>query len=160
VDVAIRFGGGPWPPLVCEKFMDDEYFPVASPRLYRGKLPRTPKELAKARIIREDRDLWVQWFKAAGVPLEGPILGPSFNDSTFALQAAARGEGIALARLSIIGEDLERGALKRLFDIPLPSPTSYWFVSPKETAAMAKVKLFRDWVRAELAAGPTRKLLR
>jgi LysR family glycine cleavage system transcriptional activator len=23
---------GPWPGLVCEKFLDDEYFPVASPR--------------------------------------------------------------------------------------------------------------------------------
>ena len=159
VDVAIRFGNGPWPPHVCEKFLGDEYFPVASPKLHRGKLPRTPQELLGSRIIREDRDLWSQWFKAAGVPLEAPIAGPSFNDSTFALQAAARGEGIALARLSIIGEDLERGALKRLFDIPLPSPTSYWFVSPKETAAMPKVKLFRGWVRAELAAGPTKALI-
>ncbi len=159
VDIAIRFGIGPWPPLVCEKFLDDEYFLVASPTLYRGKLPRTPKELIGARIIREERDLWEAWFKAAGVRFDTPMQGPSFNDSTFALQAAARGEGIALARRSILGEDLERGTLKRLFDISLPSPTSYWFVSPKETAAMAKVKLFRDWVRTELAAGPTRGLL-
>src|SRR5436853_1369485 len=34
IDIAIRFGVGPWPPLVCEKFLEDEYFPVASPRLY------------------------------------------------------------------------------------------------------------------------------
>ena len=157
--IAIRFGNGPWPPLVCEKFLDDEYFLVASPTLYRGKLPRTPEELLEARIIREERDLWEAWFKAAGVEFDAPMQGPSFNDSTFALQAAARGEGIALARRSILGEDLERGTLKRLFDISLPSPTCYWFVSPKETAAMAKVKLFRDWVRAELAAGPTRGLI-
>lgn len=159
VDVAIRFGMGPWPGLACEKFLDDEYFPVASPKLYRGKLPKTPKELLTARIIREDRDLWVPWFKAAGVSVEGPITGPNFNDSTFALQAAARGEGISLTRRSIIGEDLERGTLKKLFDIPLASPTSYWFVSPKETAATEKVKKFRDWVRAELAAGPTKDLI-
>ena len=159
VDVAIRFGRGPWPPLVCERFLDDEYFPVASAKLLRGKLPRTPSDVPGARIIREDRDLWDQWFKAAGIALEAPTAGPVFNDSTYALQAAARGEGIALARLSIIGEDLERGKLKRLFDIPLPSPTSYWFVSPKETAEMNKVRLFRDWVRAELAEGPTRALI-
>ena len=160
VDVAIRFGAGPWPALACERFLADELFPVASPKWNRGRLPRTPRELAQARIIREDRDEWGQWFKVAGVALEGPIAGgPSFNDSTYALQAAARGEGIALARRSIIGEDLERGALKRLFDIALPSPSSYWFVSPKETASMAKVRRFRDWVRAELAAGPTRALM-
>ena len=86
--------------------------------------------------------------------VEGAIAGPRFNDSTYALQAAARGEGIALARRSIVGEDLERGALKRLFDVALPSPDSYWFVSPKETAPMPKVSCFREWVRAELAAGP------
>ena len=159
VDVAIRFGVGPWPPLVCEKFLDDEYFPVASPKLYRGKLPKTPKELHEARIIREDRDLWDQWFKAAGIPVGAPGSGPVFNDSTYALQAAARGEGIALARRTIIGEDLERGTLKRLFDIPLTWTTSYWFVSPKDTANMEKVKKFREWVRAELAAGPTRDLV-
>jgi LysR family glycine cleavage system transcriptional activator len=150
---------GPWPPLVCEKFLDDEYFPVASPKLYRGKLPRTPKELHEARIIREDRDLWDQWFKAAGIAVGAPGSGPVFNDSTYALQAAARGEGIALARRTIIGEDLERGTLKRLFDIPLTWTTSYWFVSPKDTAGMEKVKRFREWVRAELAAGPARDLV-
>ena len=33
VDMAVRFGQGGWPNLEAEKFMDDERFPVASPRL-------------------------------------------------------------------------------------------------------------------------------
>lgn len=154
IDVAIRFGVGPWPPLVCEKFLDDEYFPVASPKWKRGKLPKTPRDLLTAGIIREDRDYWDQWFERAGVPIEEvrAIRGPTFNDSTFSLQAAARGEGIALARRSIVGEDLERGTLKRLFDITAPSRERYWFVSPKESANAAKVKAFRQWVRDELGA--------
>ena len=156
VDIAVRFGQGPWPPLVCERFLDDEYFPVASPKMNRGKLPKSPRELLHTRIIREDRDYWLHWFKAAGVPVEGPLEGHSFNDSTFALQAAARGEGVALARRSIVYEDLERGTLKRLFDIAVPSRERYWFVSPKETAGMAKVRAFKDWVRAELEALPDR----
>ncbi len=159
VDIAIRFGAGPWPALACEKFLADEIFPVASPKWNGGRLPRTPRELLGARIIREDRDDWNRWFKAAGVSLEDPIAGPNFNDSTYALQAAARGEGIALARRSIVAEDLERGALKRLFDVALPSASSYWFVSPKDTVATPKAQAFRAWVRAELAAGPTRSLL-
>lgn len=154
VDVAIRFGEGPWPPLVCEKFLDDEYFPVASPKWKRGRLPKTPRELLTAGIIREDRDYWSQWFERAGVPMEEvrAVRGPTFNDSTYALQAAARGEGIALARASIVAEDLERGALKRLFALAVPSRERYWFVSPKETAQSAKVEAFRAWVRRELAA--------
>jgi len=152
VDIAIRFGKGPWPPHHCEEFLEDEYFPVASPKGRRGKLPRTPHELLRMGIIREDRDCWAAWFEKAGVPIEEAITarGPIFNDSTFALQAAARGEGIALARRSIVAEDLERGALKRLFDISIPSPERYWFVSPRDTAQMPKVQAFRKWVKAEL----------
>jgi LysR family glycine cleavage system transcriptional activator len=100
----------------------------------------------------EDRDYWQRWFEIAGVPLDRPLEGPLFNDSTYSLQAAARGEGVALARRSIIGEDLERGTLKRLFNIAVPCRESYWFVSPKETANSARVRSFRDWVKSELAA--------
>lgn len=152
VDVAIRFGVGPWPPLVCEQFLEDEYFPVASPRWNRGRLPKTPRDLLGLRMIREDRDYWTLWFKAAGVTIDSPIEGPLFNDSTYSLQAAARGEGIALGRRSIVAEDLERGTLKRLFDIAIPSRQSYWFVSPRETADTPKVRAFRDWVRRELGS--------
>jgi LysR family glycine cleavage system transcriptional activator len=151
VDVAIRFGRGPWPPFVCERFLDDEYFPVASPRLNRGKLPKDPRDLLHVRIMLEDRDYWERWFEAAGVRLATRLEGPTFNDSTYSLQAAARGEGVALARRSIVGEDLERGTLRRLFRIAVPSRESYWFVSPKELAQAPKVKSFRDWVKAELA---------
>jgi LysR family glycine cleavage system transcriptional activator len=149
IDIAIRFGKGPWPPLHCEPFLDDEYFPVGSPK---GRRPRAPRDLLRMGIIREDRDYWAQWFEKAGVALAEAVAarGPIFNDSTYALQAAARGEGVALARRSIIGEDLERGTLRRLFDISVPSAERYWFVCPKESADLPKVKAFRAWVKAEL----------
>ena len=150
VDVAIRFGKGPWPPLECEMFLEDEYFPVGPPKMPRR--PRTPRDLLTAGILREDRDYWPDWFAVAGVPVDEmrAARGPIFNDSTFALQAAARGEGIALARRSIVQEDLEKGTLVRLFDLAVPSRERYWFVSPREIAASPKVKRFRDWVKAEL----------
>lgn len=160
IDVAIRFGMGPWPGLVCEKFLDDEYFAVASPHMNGGKLPKSPKELLGVRIMREDRDHWQKWFEAAGVAIDKPIEGPLFNDSTYSLQAAARGEGVALARRSIIGEDLERGTLKRLFKLAVPCRESYWFVSPKETADNASVKAFRAWVKEELATPAPRSARR
>lgn len=155
IDVAIRFGVGPWPPLVCERFLDDEYFPVASPKFNRGKLPKSPRDLLTLGIIREDRDYWCDWFEKTGVPMEQAraARGPTFNDSTYALQAAARGEGIALARRSIAAEDLERGTLKRLFDVCVASRERYWFVSPRETADLPKVKAFREWVLRELQTG-------
>ena len=156
VDVAIRFGLGPWAPLVCEVFLDDEYFPVASPGMAASCKLKKPRDLLATRIIREDRDYWKQWFEAAGVPIEEmkAARGPFFNDSTYALQAAARGEGIALARRSIVMEDIERGTLKRLFKLQVASRERYWFVCPKETAETAKVKAFKQWVRGELEGKP------
>jgi len=125
---------------------------VASPKLAAAGKLRKPRDLLATRIIREDRDYWKQWFEAAGVPIEEAkaARGPLFNDSTYALQAAARGEGIALARRSIVNEDLERGTLKRLFDLTVPSRERYWFVCPKETVDTAKVKAFKQWVKDEL----------
>ena len=151
VDVAIRFGKGPYAPLASEPFLDDEYFVVASPKL--AKLVKEPADLLKMRLIREDVDYWSAWFAAAGVPLERPLEhGPLFNDATYSMQAAVRGEGIVLARRSVMGDDLERGVLKRLFRIAVPSTERYWFVSPREAAHAPKVRAFRDWVKAELAA--------
>jgi LysR family glycine cleavage system transcriptional activator len=150
VDVAIRFGPGPWPGLACEMFLEDEYFPVASPRT---KAPRTPRDLLAMRLIREDRQYWPEWFAAAGVTVDRPIEGPLFNDASYSLQAAARGEGIALARRSIAADEIARGRLKRLFALGLPSPERYWFVSPRPLERAPRVRAFRDWVRAELASG-------
>jgi LysR family glycine cleavage system transcriptional activator len=150
VDVAIRFGRGPWPPLVCEQFLDDEFFPVAGART---KAPRSPRDLLGMRLIREDKHYWPEWFAAAGVTVDTPIEGPTFNDASYSMQAAARGEGIALARRSIAMDDIERGRLKRLFAVSYPAPERYWFVSPRALAGAARVKAFRDWVRSELEGG-------
>ena len=148
VDIGIRFGRGPYPPLVCEPFLEDEWFPVASPKM---KTPKHPRDLLHMRLIREDRDYWDEWFVAAGVKLDKPLAGgPYFNDATYSIQAATRNEGIALARRSIIGEDLERGTLKRLFKVAVQTNERYWFVSPKEIADATKVRAFRDWVKSEL----------
>jgi LysR family glycine cleavage system transcriptional activator len=153
IDIAIRFGKGPWPALACEMFLEDEYFPVASPKMNRGKLPKSPADLLApgVRIMREDRDYWPEWFRAAGVPFEDRVRGPLFNDSTYSLQAAARGEGIALARRSIVEEDLERGVLKRLFALSVPSNERYWFVAPKEAFESPNVKAFRNWVKEQIS---------
>ncbi len=148
IDIGIRFGRGPYPPLVCEPFLEDEWYPVASPKM---KTPKHARDLLHMRLIREDMDYWDEWFVAAGVQLEKPLAGgPYFNDATYSIQAAVRGEGIALARRSIIGEDLERGVLKRLFDVSVKTSERYWFVSPKEVAELPKVHRFREWIKSEL----------
>src|SRR4029078_13730433 len=55
VDMAIRYGNGDWPKLEGEKFLDDEYFPVASPRFNRGRPPARPAHPAQLSLSHSDR---------------------------------------------------------------------------------------------------------
>ena len=147
VDVAVRFGRGGWPNVQAEKFMDDEYFPVASPLLNRGRLPVKPAQLADFRLMRCDDEPWAPWFKAAGLRLAEPA-GPTFNDAAMMVQAAVDGRGIALARRSIAEGDLAAGHLVRLFDVAIAAPDSYYLVWPKGKPA-PKILAFREWMLAE-----------
>jgi LysR family glycine cleavage system transcriptional activator len=157
IDVAIRWGLGDWPGVVAEELMDDVYFPVCSPRFARGRVPRAPRELAQHTLLRADDEMWKAWFDAAGLDdWPEPTRGPVFNDSALMLQAAADGQGIALARSSLIGNDLHNGVLVRLFDVVYRGPRKLFLVYPPRTAAAAKVALFRAWLSDEIAVDAKR----
>jgi LysR family glycine cleavage system transcriptional activator len=150
VDLAIRFGGGNWPGLAAHKFMEDEFFPVASPSFNRGRLPTRPADLAKFRLMRSHKVPWAPWFRAAGVKLEEPR-NAVFNDSSLLLQAAMDGRGIALARRSIAEDDIRAGRLVRLFKVAVPAGASY-LVWPKDNLS-ANGALLRDWLLQERQLG-------
>jgi LysR family glycine cleavage system transcriptional activator len=147
VDLAIRWGAGRWAGLEAEKFMEDEFFPVASPRFNRGKLPSRPADLARFRLMSADGEPWMPWFRAAGVKLEEPR-GPSFTDSSHLLQAVADGRGIGLGRRSLAEGDLRSGNLVKLFDITLPAHAANYLVWPKGKLS-ANAALLRDWLLIE-----------
>jgi len=98
IDVAIRHGLGDWPGLVSEYLLDDAYFPVCSPRLANGRLPRRPADLSGYTLLRSEGEAWRPWFEAAGLDWPEPSRGPTFSDSSHTMQAAIEGQGIALAR--------------------------------------------------------------
>jgi len=151
VDFAVRHGTGVWPGVLAEPMFDETYFPVASPRLFGGRLPKEPAELARHVLLRGEGEPWEPWFRAAGLDWPEPTRGAMFNDSSHMVQAAAEGQGIALARESLLGNDLQTGTLVRLFDISIPAPRRFWFVYPPRMAHSPKLALLRDWLFGELA---------
>ena len=152
VDFAVRHGRGDWPGVVAEPMIEETYIPVCGPRLASGRLPAKPAELAHHVLLRGEGEPWEPWFRAAGLDWPEPTRGPMFNDSSHMVQAAAEGQGIALARESLLGNDLRTGALVRLFDISIPAPRRFFFVYPPRMAQAPKLALFRTWRFAELAA--------
>lgn len=150
LDLGIRHGFGSWPGLVVEKLMDDVYFPVCSPRIA-GGVPKRPADLARYTLLRSEGEPWKPWFEAAGLDWDEPLRGSIFGDSSHTLHAAIEGQGVALARISLIGNDLATGALVRPFAIEIPSAKSHYLVYPPRLRDAAKVTLFRAWLFEELA---------
>jgi len=148
-DVAIRHGLGSWPDVHAELLMSDTFFPVCSPRL--PKRPARPADLAHHTLLRADDEAWKPWFDAVGLDWPEPARGPIFNDSALMLQACAEGQGVALARRSLLGHDIRNGVLMRLFDIDVPAPRRYYLVYPPRLSGSPKLALFRRWVHEEIA---------
>jgi len=151
VDVAVRYGAGSWPGVIAEFLMEDEFFPVCSPRIANG-VPKRPQDLARYTLLRSDDEFWLPWFRAAGLDWPEPSRGPIFNDSAHMLQAAVEGDGVALGRSSLTGMDLENGMLVRPFDVAVPSARKFYLVYPPAFANSPKLAVFRDWMRTEIAA--------
>ena len=149
-DVAIRYGYGEWPGVTAEHLLDDGFFPVCSPRLAPDARRSARRISRDFTLLRADDEPWKPWFEAAGLDWPEPARGPIFNDSSHMLQAAAEGQGVALARHSLLGNDVRNGVLVRLFDVEAPAPRKFWLVYPPRMADSAKLALFRQWLRDEI----------
>jgi len=154
-DVAIRYGLGSWPGVIAEHVLDEVHFPVCSPRFAQGRLPERPEELSRHTLLRSEGEAWKPWFEAVGLDWPEPTRGPMFSDTAHTMQAAVDGQGIALARSTLLGSDVHNGLLVRLFDISVPGNRKYYLAYPPRLANSPKLALFRQWVLAEIAAEPS-----
>jgi LysR family glycine cleavage system transcriptional activator len=159
VDLAVRHGDGDWPGLHVERLCVDELFPVCSPELIKGRSrPIKPADALKFTLLHlETRQTWPRWLGAAGVSSAQVLPGPIINRASLLIDAAAGGQGMALARTTLAAWDLLNGRLVRPFVEALRPSNSYWIVCPKTTAMLPKVKRAREWLLAE-AADDTRRL--
>ena len=156
VDMAVRYGHGHWPGLRADWLMSEDIFPVCSPALLKGQRAlRKPEDLAHHTLLHNTglREDWRLWLTAAGLP---PALAQKrslvFSESFMALQAAIDGLGVALARSAFVEADIRAGRLVAPFDLSLPDKAGFYVVAPEETADAPKIKLFREWLVASVAA--------
>ena len=152
VDLAIRFGAGRWEGLEAVKLADEELYPVCSPTFNGGCLPTHPAELLNLPLLRDMNLPWLAWFKLAGITLKEDVRGTSFADANLLLEAAASGQGVALARGSIAAPEISSGRLVRLFSYSLRTAYSHYIVYPPTIEKGRKVAAFRDWLLEEAAA--------
>jgi len=158
IDVAIRYGEGPWPGLRADRLcVADDMFPVCSPALLAGPRPlRSPADLAAYTLLYVDYDRvqWLDWLGAAAIaPSTSRELvrrGLVFDVAYMAIEAAIDGLGVALGYAPFVEADIAAGRLVAPFKLSLPSsvgPDAY-LVAPEQTAHSPDVSLFREWLLA------------
>ena len=130
---------------------DVKMTPVLSPMLIEnGAGIRTPSDLLHYPLLHEDnRDLWGQWMKAAGIEAVSDENGPIFSDYGIVQQSAVRGTGIALADELLAEEEISKGLLIRPFDISI-SFGAYWLVARDFDNLSPGAARFATWLEASL----------
>lgn len=144
---AVRYGHGQWPDLRAEHVMDDWVFPVASPTLAAQHGPvNTVGELRKYQLLNSAHEPWSDWLRRLGGDTTRLEQGPMLEDSIAVLNAAERGEGLALARWSLVADDLAVGRLVRVGTQSVRQRAAYYLVAPPEHFALPKVQRFHTWL--------------
>ena len=158
VDLAIRHGNGDWPGLDAVNLSGEELFPVCSPALLKSRRGiHSPEDVLQVPLLHlDDRRDWSRWLEVAGAAGEGLLHGPILNHASMLIDAAINGQGIALARTTLVAADLIDGRLIRPFQIALPLKNTYWIVCPRATSMLPKIVAFRDWLLADAAADAQR----
>jgi LysR family transcriptional regulator, glycine cleavage system transcriptional activator len=155
VDVAIRFGVGPWADLHSEPIVDLTYFPVCSPALLvAGASPlREPTDLRSQTIIHVSQtpDAWSEWLRQAGIAGLKPKRAVTYDHLSIALSAAESGHGVALSSDFLCAQRLAAGRLCAPFDVRARSQSTYHLVCRPEGLEDPRIIALRDWLVEALA---------
>lgn len=151
VDVAIRYGRGPYPGVVAQALFADRFAPVSSP----GLKMNSPADLARAPLIEfswkrhhAGNPTWQKWFSSIGLPWPKNPNILQFSDEAHAIQAAIAGHGVALLSLALVGDEVRQGLLTSPFDASLPGHT-YHVLIDAPRANEPHLRHVSDWLQAE-----------
>lgn len=158
VDVAIAYGLGRDPGLVHHELMRVDYTPMLSPRLVEREGPlRTPRDLLHLHLIDASDPWWRTWFDAAGVPDADLASRPGsrLGAQTYEANSAIAGHGVAILTPAFHRAELASGRLVQPFDLVCDDGgNAYRLTYPETRRHRTLIRLFRDWLLAEMAEGP------
>ena len=156
VDVAIRAGLPPPAALHSEDLFVVQATPVCAPKLLAGPHPlRRVEDLAAHTRINlcsapELAGCWGRWLEEAGHADLAPAREVSFDTFAGALHAAECGVGVCLAPDMVLARYFRERKLVAPFPIFVTTPWVYRFVCRREAEHLAKIRLFRQWIKTVL----------
>jgi LysR family glycine cleavage system transcriptional activator len=166
LDLALRYCSPAQAPAGAIRMFGEVLTPVVSrslaEQIRRGEAAplSRPADLAQHTLAEEDDTKvsteylsWRRWLSLHGQPGLQPKRWLYLNFTYQQVQAALAGHGVALARIALVFEALQRGELVEPFgpDGRMDSPYVYWLVAAPGSRARPEVKEFCDWVLAQAA---------
>lgn len=94
---------------------------------------------------------WNHWLHAAGLGDMPRRTTAQYDTYLLAMEAAAAGDGIAMAEVHDVEDDIRLGRLVRPFDLTVPRQRNWYTVCQHGRETAPKIKSFMDWVVAEMA---------
>jgi LysR family glycine cleavage system transcriptional activator len=161
LDLALRYCSPAQAPAGAVRMFGEILTPVVSRSLAEqirlGHAPplATPADLAQHTLAEEDDTktsteflTWRRWLTLHGQPDLQPKRWLYLNFTYQQVQAALAGHGVALARVALVFEALQRGELVEPFGLAgrADSPYLYWLLIGPSGRARPEVEQFCQWV--------------
>lgn len=164
IDAAIRLTDVNDPSLHMSFICDEWVFPVASDAIAKDKaLIDYPKRLFDfprlVDVIAEkgsDESSWRGWLRSQGISFPDNCAEQNFNRTDIALQATAAGQGVAIARASLVETDMLELKLFKQVGRAVKMKYSYYFVCPHDKAEHPEIINLKNWISKELKATVSR----
>ncbi|GHB24854.1 LysR substrate-binding domain-containing protein [Salinicola rhizosphaerae] len=161
-DLAIDLNDGQYPGLQTTHLIDEQIFAVCSPQLLRRRPPLThPGALGYYPLLHDvtawrgshDYAEWEHYLSAIGGRDVNVRRGYTFNRNQLTVEAAIAGMGVAIARRTLLGDELESGRLIAPFSGEVATGKRYGLVYPQGALDDRRVGAIHDWLEEEAQRG-------
>jgi len=158
IDVAIRFGSGNYPGCIVDRIMEVDAITLCSPAVLENKNGpplNGPRDLVHHTLLHDEspyegRPQWKSWFKNAGLESITCQSNLYFNSVQLALSAAVEGQGVVLTLDKLSQNDIDKGHLVKIFDMPMEVEHGYHVVSLDGAQSDSRVIAFKRWLMEEV----------
>jgi LysR family glycine cleavage system transcriptional activator len=159
VDIAVRYCATATVGPQAVKLFGEVMTPVCSPALRKqaGKPLKRPEDLQHHTLLHTDNHNnaqfpdWALWLRAMQIEHIKPAGSLHFSDYDQMMNAAMRGQGVALGRIPLINGLIKERKLVAPFSQSLASPMGYHLLRSDGSAHKPEVNEFAAWLLEEAA---------
>jgi LysR family transcriptional regulator, glycine cleavage system transcriptional activator len=156
IDLSITLGADDFANYQRWHFVDEEIYPVCSPKFLQANPLPDLKALAHSPLlVLEERYKarmgWKEWLERFGINLPRQPKLFRFNDYSIVLQAAIEGQGVAQGWRHIVQPLIAQGLLVRPLQQSVTTDQPLYITAPQGKVLRPDVAYLKDWLVGEAA---------